>query len=101
MPKIFPVTCTVCGCLCDDIEITIDNGRVTAAKNACAMGEAKFLNYNKHRRTKPFIRQKGNLVEASLNEAIKKSAKILFKASYPLLFSHRVFLFLKGLRIFS
>ena len=49
MPVVASVTCPVCGTFCDDIELIIENNRIIEAKNACAMGAAKFLNYNDHR----------------------------------------------------
>jgi len=86
MTVISGVTCPVCGSFCDDIEVTIKNNVVTDVKNACAIGAAKFLGYAKHRQTKPLIRKNGELVEASLDEAIQKSAQILADASYPILY---------------
>jgi formylmethanofuran dehydrogenase subunit B len=82
------VTCPICGTFCDDIELIIKNNVVIEIKNACAMGEAKFLNYShpEHRNFKPLIRKNGELVETSMTEAIKKSAQILTDASYPLLY---------------
>jgi formylmethanofuran dehydrogenase subunit B len=80
------VTCPVCGSLCDDIELEVENNIITKVRNACGMGEAKFLGYSAHRPTKPLIRKNGELVQATLSEAIKKSAKILAEASYPILY---------------
>jgi len=80
------VTCPVCGCLCDDIEVTVKNNVITDVKNACAVGAAKFLNYSKHRRVKPMMRKNGELVDVSLDEAIQKSAEILLDAEYPILY---------------
>lgn len=31
-------TCLGCGCACDDIAVVIDGGRITEARNACALG---------------------------------------------------------------
>ena len=31
-------TCLGCGCTCDDIAVVIDGGRITEARNACALG---------------------------------------------------------------
>ncbi|HML03117.1 MAG TPA: formylmethanofuran dehydrogenase subunit B [Candidatus Bathyarchaeia archaeon] len=88
MPIIKNVTCPVCGTFCDDIELTIKNNAVIDVKNACAMGEAKFLRYADphHRNLKPLIRKNGELTEASMTEAIKKSAQILAEALYPILY---------------
>ncbi|UCE43882.1 MAG: formylmethanofuran dehydrogenase subunit B [Candidatus Bathyarchaeota archaeon] len=86
MTVISHITCPVCGDFCDDIEVTVEDNVITDVKNACAVGAARFLNYATHRRTKPLIRKDGELVEASLDEAIRKSAEILADATYPLLF---------------
>jgi formylmethanofuran dehydrogenase subunit B len=88
VPIIKNVTCPVCGTFCDDIELTIKNNTVIDVKNACAMGEAKFLRYAdpNHRNPEPLIRKNGELTEASMTEAIKKSAQILAEASYPILY---------------
>jgi formylmethanofuran dehydrogenase subunit B len=81
------VTCPVCGCLCDDIELTVENNEVVKVKNGCAMCESKFLGYkSEHRTRKPLIRKNGELVEASLDEAIHKAAEILADANYPILY---------------
>jgi len=81
------VTCPVCGCLCDDIELTIVDGAVVQVKNGCAMCESKFLNYkSEHRTQTPLIRKDGKLVPTSYEEAISKSAEILANAKYPILY---------------
>jgi formylmethanofuran dehydrogenase subunit B len=87
MPVVKAVTCPVCGSLCDDIELTIENGRIVKVKNGCAMCEAKFLGYCcEHRVLKPMIRKNGELVKTSLKEAIRRAAEILAEANYPVLY---------------
>ncbi len=86
MPVISHITCPVCGDFCDDIEVTVQNNVITDVKNACAIGAARFLNYASHRQAKPLIRKDGELVEASLDEAIRRSAEILADAAYPILY---------------
>jgi formylmethanofuran dehydrogenase subunit B len=87
MAVVKAVTCPVCGCLCDDIELTIRNGKIVKVKNGCAMCESKFLSHkNKHRILKPLIRKNGEFVEVSLEEATRKAAEILAKANYPILY---------------
>lgn len=86
MPVISNVTCPVCGSLCDDIELAVEKNIITKVKNACGLGESKFLGYSAHRPLKPFIRKNGELVEASLTEAVKKSAEILANSTYPILY---------------
>jgi len=86
MPVVKAVTCPVCGCLCDDIELTIQDGKIAKVKNGCAMCESKFLGFCGHRLLKPLVRKNGELVEVSFEEAIEKAAKILAEANYPLLY---------------
>ncbi|MDI6905807.1 MAG: formylmethanofuran dehydrogenase subunit B [Candidatus Bathyarchaeia archaeon] len=87
MPVVKAVTCPVCGSLCDDIELTVENGKIVKVKNGCAMCESKFLGYNsEHRLVKPLIRKNGKLIKASFEEAIKKAAEILAEANYPILY---------------
>ncbi len=80
------VVCPVCGCCCDDIEVTIEGNRITGVKNACALSAAKFEKFNEHRNTSPMVKRDGKLVETTLDEAIKKSAEILANSEYPLLY---------------
>lgn len=80
-------TCPICGCLCDDIELTVENGAIVKVKNGCSMSEAKFLSYNTgHRPLKPLVKKNGKQVPVSIDEAVAKAARILVEASYPLLY---------------
>ncbi len=36
-------TCLACGCLCDDIRVVVEDGRIVEAANACAIGSPWFL----------------------------------------------------------
>jgi formylmethanofuran dehydrogenase subunit B len=81
------VTCPICGCLCDDIEVTVENNEVTKVKNGCAVCEAKFLGYKgEHRIHTPLMRKDGKLVPVSMDEAVHASAEILANATYPILY---------------
>jgi len=80
------VTCPVCGSLCDDIELTIDDGKVVKVKNGCPMCESKFLSYDRHRFFTPLVRKNGRLVESSYDEAISIAASVLANAKYPILY---------------
>jgi len=86
MQIIRSVPCPVCGCLCDDIELEVESGKIVKVKNGCSLSEAKFLNYNGHRVRNPLIRKDGKMVETSLEEAVSKAAQILATAQYPLLY---------------
>ena len=82
------VVCPICGCLCDDLEVTVENNEIVKMKNGCAVCEAKMVHGYKseERILKPHIRKNGELVPVSMDEAIKKAAQILTDAKYPLLF---------------
>jgi formylmethanofuran dehydrogenase subunit B len=81
------VACPFCGCLCDDIELTIKNGKIIKNKNGCFLSNAKFLNFNNELRIlKPLMRKNGELVQVSFEEALHKSAEILANAHYAMLY---------------
>jgi formylmethanofuran dehydrogenase subunit B len=87
MPVINSVTCPICGCLCDDIEVTVENNEVVKMKNGCAVCEAKFIGYKgEHRIHTPLMRKEGKLVPVSMEEAVHKAAEILANANYPILY---------------
>ncbi len=86
MTVVTGVSCPICGCLCDDIEVDVTDNRVISVKNACAIGEAKFLNYAQHRATTPLIKNGNSLIEASLEVAIQRSAEILVNSKYPIIY---------------
>jgi formylmethanofuran dehydrogenase subunit B len=86
LPVVKSVACPICGCLCDDLEVTVEGNTITKVKNACAISEAKFLNSGKDRLRTPLMRKNGELAPTSWEEALQKSAEILANASYPLLY---------------
>ncbi len=74
-------TCTFCGCVCDDIDLTVDTtaSRITEAKRACVLGKAWFFHH--HIENRPEATIDGQSV--SYDEAIDKAADILLSAHYP------------------
>jgi len=86
MTVVTGVSCPICGSFCDDLEVVVKDNRVIHVKNGCAMGEAKFLNFAQHRATTPLLKQGNRLVEASVDDAIQRSADILVNAAYPILY---------------
>ncbi|HEV3203096.1 MAG TPA: formylmethanofuran dehydrogenase subunit B [Gemmataceae bacterium] len=75
-------TCTFCGCVCDDMELTVEDHKITKAKNACVLGKAWFLNHHIEERPIAMIEGKPALFE----EAIEKAAQILAQARYPIVY---------------
>jgi formylmethanofuran dehydrogenase subunit B len=77
-------TCTFCGCVCDDMVLTVDldQRRITKAKNACVLGKAWFAQHTVENR--PFALMDGR--EATTEEAVEVAAQILAQARYPMIY---------------
>jgi formylmethanofuran dehydrogenase subunit B len=76
------VGCTVCGCVCDDLAITVENGRVTHARGACGLAEPWFLSQNAS--SPPPAMLDG--LPTSPETAYLRAAEILRSARYPLVY---------------
>lgn len=76
------VTCTVCACLCDDLRIAHQAGRVVRADGACGLAEPWYLQQGT---TQPSVAQiDGRAVP--LSDAIARAAAILGRARSPLIY---------------
>ncbi|MEE2639422.1 MAG: formylmethanofuran dehydrogenase subunit B [Planctomycetota bacterium] len=75
-------TCTFCGCVCDDIQLTVEGHSIKKAKKACVLGTSWFLNHEIEDRAPCYIEGKPASVEAG----IRKAAGILHSAKYPLVY---------------
>jgi len=75
-------TCTFCGCVCDDIDLTVVGDRIVKAERACVLGDAWFLNHEVDDR--PSCLVKGT--PAPIEEGIQRAAEILSEARYPLIY---------------
>lgn len=78
------VLCPFCGCLCDDIKVEVEEGRIVGVKRACRLGSSKILGHE--RTTAPMIRVDGELLETTYEEAYDQAAQILKEAKRPLLY---------------
>ena len=78
-------TCTFCGCVCDDMHLTVDldTNKITKAENACVLGRAWFKEHGIDK-DRPFALIEGR--DASTEEAIEASAQILANARFPLIY---------------
>ena len=76
--------CTFCGCVCDDIELTVDPAgkHITKANNACVLGKAWFLEHKVEDFPVALIDGK----EASLKEAVEAAAQIFVNAKFPAIY---------------
>ncbi len=75
-------TCTFCGCVCDDMELTVDldKKQITKAKNACVLGRAWFAEHTIQ--SGPAAMIDGE--EVSVEAAIEEAAQVLTKARFPI-----------------
>ena len=75
-------TCTFCGCVCDDMELTVDldEHRITKAKKACVLGRAWFYEHTLEDRPVVLIDGK----EATFEEGIETAAQVLVDAKFPI-----------------
>ncbi len=78
-------TCTFCGCVCDDMDLTVDmdEKRITKAKNACVLGRAWFAKHGLEE-GRPYALIEGR--EASTAEAVEEAAQILAAARFPIIY---------------
>src|SRR5687768_2316337 len=75
-------TCTFCGCVCDDIDLTVQGERIIAAERACELGKDWFLSQRND--SLPACLIQGQ--PATVTEGIERAAQILAGAKYPLVY---------------
>ncbi len=83
--KVVPdATCTFCGCVCDDMVLTVDleHKRIIKSENACILGKAWFKEHGIEER--PFALIGGR--EASTEEGVEEAAQILANARFPVIY---------------
>jgi formylmethanofuran dehydrogenase subunit B len=76
------VACTVCGCVCDDLRITVEQGLISRAEGACKLAEPWFLGQD---RCKPPVAQIAG-VPVPLEEAVDRAVELLRRACSPLIY---------------
>jgi formylmethanofuran dehydrogenase subunit B len=77
------VPCTVCGCVCDDLRIRVEEGRIAEAINACDLARPRFLEQNQP--PQPAVVEILGQA-AALEEGIKQAAELLKKSRSPLIY---------------
>ena len=83
MPEtIRDVACTVCGCVCDDLAVTVDAGRVVAATGTCALSDPWLRAQNTHRPPAALV----DGVAAEPEAAFARAAELLRAARAPLIY---------------
>jgi len=88
MPTIVTdVVCPYCGCLCDDLEVVIEDNKIVETRCDCELGAGRFLDLDIPTRIrKSRIRMDGGFKEAAVDEAIQRAAEILARARRPLIY---------------
>jgi formylmethanofuran dehydrogenase subunit B len=76
------VACTVCGCVCDDLELDIKGERILQARGACKLAEPWFFALNHCQPAAAAIEGQA----APFEEAIARAAHILRGSTNPLIF---------------
>lgn len=79
---IHDVACTMCGCVCDDLKLTVADGRITAVAPGCALAEPWLL--AQESATESAARIDGKTV--SLQQAIEQAADLLNSSVSPLVY---------------
>ncbi len=75
------VVCSFCGCLCDDIVVEIDDGRIARVRKVCANGRGLFTHYDPAPQ-RPTVDGR----EVEWEEAVAEVARILDEADSPLIY---------------
>lgn len=76
------VACTVCGCVCDDLHVMVEHGRVYHCERACQLAESWFFGQDSRR--PPAAQIAGQSV--LLCDAVAQAAELLQKATSPLIY---------------
>src|SRR5262245_29021094 len=82
MPVFNNVACTICGCVCDDLDVTVEAERIQKVTGACFLAEPWFLAQGD--RQPPVAQVEGAAVE--LEDAIAQAAALLGQARWPLIY---------------
>ncbi len=70
------IVCPFCGCLCDDIGISVKGNKITENKNGCSISQARFLNHHDDRLP----------MDSPLKDLVKRAAEIIAKSKRLLIY---------------
>ncbi|MFQ5892261.1 MAG: formylmethanofuran dehydrogenase subunit B, partial [Candidatus Methanofastidiosia archaeon] len=76
------IVCPFCGCLCDDLEITTERGKIVKVRNGCVISKAKYMNHERETLKFTMIRKNGELLKVSIEKAIQRASEILKNSDY-------------------
>lgn len=75
------VVCAFCGCLCDDLQVEVEDNKITKVRQVCSIGRNKLMHAQSDLAS---FRVHGK--EASLDETLDEAANILARAQSPLIY---------------
>jgi formylmethanofuran dehydrogenase subunit B len=85
--RIIDVVCPFCGCLCDDLEVEVADGKIISVDNACSLGIEKMLGSGiEHRLKTPIKKQDDSWTSLGYDDAVLETVEILTSADRPLLY---------------
>jgi formylmethanofuran dehydrogenase subunit B len=91
--RIESAICPGCACLCDDIDLTVVDGKIFQAHNICLWGAGKLLSHKRfhpkkerRRLSHPEIKHKGLWQSVTYEDAIERAAAILAQARRPVIY---------------
>ncbi len=76
------VACTVCACVCDDLQLTVENNRIIQANGACSLAREWFANQNSQQPSPTWM----NGGEVPIDTAVIHAAKLLRESRFPLIY---------------
>ncbi len=87
------IICSGCGCLCDDLDVTLEGDRIVEVTNVCLWGVSRFFHAKKfhpkkdrHRLREPEVRHQGRRQTVSYEAALAEAAQLLSRARRPLIY---------------
>jgi formylmethanofuran dehydrogenase subunit B len=87
------IICPGCGCLCDDLDVTVAGDRIVEVANVCLWGVSRFFGAKKfhpkkerHRLAAPQVRHNGRRETVSYDAALAEAAQLLGRARRPLIY---------------
>ncbi|MFP3869658.1 MAG: hypothetical protein ACLFVT_02100 [Syntrophobacteria bacterium] len=87
------VVCPGCSCLCDDIDLVVEDDRVVSLSNICTWGITKFVMGKKFRHDKersrlrrPVLQRNGGRQEVSYRVATREAADVLARSKRVLIY---------------
>jgi formylmethanofuran dehydrogenase subunit B len=87
------IICPGCGCLCDDLDVTVDGDRIVEVTNVCLWGVSRFFHAKKfhpkkerHRLLTSRVRRQGRWETVPYDAALGEAALLLSRARRPLIY---------------